>query len=92
MNALSISAVEYLGDYRLSLHFSDGHQQTINFYSFIVNSHHPDIQKYQEIEKFKQYFIIYGDLQWGDYEMCFPIEDLYFNKNIESRGSENHAA
>ena len=26
--------------------------------------------------------ITFGDLEWNDYEMCFPIWNLYTNKNI----------
>jgi hypothetical protein len=22
----------------------------------------------------------YGDLVWGDYELCFPVKDLYANQ------------
>lgn len=32
---------------------------------------------------FKKFRLEYGDLLWGDYEMCFPIWDLYTGKICE---------
>lgn len=79
----SVERVESQGDYVLLIHFNDGTSQKINFKSFIFMSHHPDIRKYQDETLFKDYAITDGDLQWNDYELCFPLEDLYENKNIE---------
>ena len=35
------------------------------------------IRKYLDVELFQQFSLIYGDLVWHDYELCFPIADLY---------------
>lgn len=83
MNVIAVRNVNYLGDYALEIIFNDGHSQRISFKSFIFSSHHPDIKKYQNEADFKNYSITEGDLEWNDYELCFPIEDLYENKNIE---------
>jgi len=32
---------------------------------------------YLDESKFKEYKIIDGNLNWNDYDMIFPIEDLY---------------
>lgn len=79
----SVERVKYLGDFVLLIHFNDGTSQKINFKSFLFTSHHPDIRKYQDETLFLNYAITDGDLQWNDYELCFPIEDLYENQNIE---------
>ena len=34
-------------------------------------------RKFLDINEFKKFKIEYGDLVWNDYEMCFPIIDLY---------------
>ena len=37
------------------------------------------IRKYLDEKKFKQYELDDGDLEWNDYDLCFPIADLYEN-------------
>jgi len=74
---LEIIKVDYLDDYRLKIYFSDNKIQIINFQDFITNNHNPQTKKYADISNFKCYKIEYGDLIWGDFEMCFPIYDLY---------------
>jgi hypothetical protein len=27
-----------------------------------------------------QFRVEYGDLRWGDYELCFPVKNLYSNQ------------
>lgn len=81
---LAITHVEHIKAYQLLIEFNNGKQQRINFEHFLINHHHPDIQKYCDIELFKSYSITNGDLEWNDYELCFPISDLYENSNIES--------
>ncbi|HIP76166.1 MAG TPA: DUF2442 domain-containing protein [Psychromonas hadalis] len=76
---LSINNVTYLHDYILNLVFSDGKNINVNFKDFIHSSPHPDIQKYKNIEEFKNFQLDYGDLEWNDYELAFPIFDLYQN-------------
>jgi hypothetical protein len=34
-------------------------------------------RKFLDINEFKKFKIEYGDLVWNDYELCFPIIDLY---------------
>jgi len=34
-------------------------------------------RKYLDEKEFKNYSIVYGDIIWNDYEMCFPIWDLH---------------
>jgi hypothetical protein len=33
-----------------------------------------------------------GDLEWNDYDLCFPIADLYENKNIGTSNDDSNAA
>jgi len=83
MNLVDVEKALYLGDYVIEISFNDGFKQTINFKSFLFSSHHPDVVKYHNEDLFKQFSITDGDLEWNDYELCFPIADLYENTNIE---------
>lgn len=74
---IDIVNVKHAGDYRLEISFSDGIRRIIDLESFLRRSSHPDIRKYLDQELFRRFTIENGDLMWGDYELCFPIADLY---------------
>lgn len=74
---ISIEAAEYLEDYKLRLEFSNGQERIVDFEPFLRNSLNPMIRKYLDLEKFKKFSLEYGDLFWDDYDLCFPIADLY---------------
>ena len=76
---ISIEEAKYIDEYKIYLRFNDGKESTLNFKNFIVNSLHPDIQKYQDLDLFKKFDLEYGELQWNSYELAFPIYDLYTN-------------
>ncbi|MDD5373795.1 MAG: DUF2442 domain-containing protein [Sulfurimonas sp.] len=86
---INIIKAEYLKEYQIHLEFSDGMVQIIDFKNFILSSHNPAISKYKDLALFKAFSITEGDLEWNDYDLCFPIIDLYENKNIESFGGDN---
>ena len=71
-----ISAV-YLGDYALRIYFSDSSNKVVDFKYFLENSMHPSIRKYLDEKIFKEFEIVDGNLNWQDYDLIFPIEDLY---------------
>ncbi len=74
---VEIINVKYVGGYQLEIIFRDGKRQHIDFEPFLRNAKNPDIQDYLDLRKFTSYRIEYGDLVWGDLELCFPIMDLY---------------
>ena len=77
---VNIKSVEQAGDYSLRLSFDDGTTQTVDFKPFLSSSRHPDIRAYLDLARFAAYRVEYGELVWGDYDLCFPIVDLYENK------------
>ncbi len=79
---LKIIDAEYLEKYRIKLRFDDGKEVVVDFYPFLSQSYHPDIRKYLDTEMFKQFTITYGDLEWNDYELTFPIADLYLDQIV----------
>ena len=81
MNAIiNIIKANYLGGYSVELEFGDGKRQKVNFEPFLKKSLHPEIRSYLNQDKFIQFRVEYGDLVWGDYELCFPVKDLYANQ------------
>lgn len=66
--------------YKLRISFSDGKTQIIDFEPFLKNSVHPEIRKYLNLRKFKRFTVESGDLMWGDFDLIFPITDLYQNR------------
>ena len=73
-----ISAIQ-IGEYSIRLVFDDNTLQDVDFKSFLMHSHHPDICYYINPVNFSKFRVEYGELVWGDYELCFPIIDLYRN-------------
>ena len=74
---IAIERVEYVEGYILRLTFSDGHEQLVDFGPFLSQSHNPHIRKYLDKELFQQFTLADGDLFWHDYDLCFPLADLY---------------
>ncbi len=75
-----VKKVKYLGDYVLRIVFENGHEQAVDFKSFLKNSTHPSIHEYYNERKFLTYKIEEGNINWNDYEMIFPLESLYNGK------------
>ena len=81
MNSTPINIISAIqtGEYRIRLVFDDNTVQEVDFKPFLVRSHHPDIRAYLEPDRFASFRVEYGELVWGDYELCFPVIDLYRN-------------
>jgi hypothetical protein len=77
---INIAKAELVGDYQINLCFDDGHVETVDFKPFLMQAVHPDIRAYVNTVKFKDFHIEYGELVWGDFDLCFPIEGLYKNQ------------
>ena len=82
MNArvINIVAVDPIGDYGLRLTFDDGVVQKVDFEPFLRSSPHPEIAAYLDKKRFASFRLEYGELIWDDYQLCFPIIDLYTNR------------
>ena len=82
VNYLEIESAKYLGDYKIELKFNDGKVNVVDFENFILNSGHPEIRKYSDKTLFKNFNLTYGELEWQDYDLAFPIADLYEKKEM----------
>ena len=85
-----VSAVA-MSNYRIQLTFDDGAQQIVDCKPFLTKAVHPDIRVYLDPQRFAAFRIEYGELVWGDYDLCFPMIDLYRNQ-IEKTATFETAA
>jgi hypothetical protein len=76
---ITIQKAEYIEDYKISLLFNDNTERVVDFYPFLSHSLNPLIRKYLNITNFKKFHVDNGDLEWYDYDLCFPIANLYEN-------------
>lgn len=90
-STINIVTAEQIGDFRILLCFDDGTRQTVDFEPFLSHSQHPDIRAWLDPVRFAGFRVEYGELVWGDYDLCFPVIDLYLNQ-IEHRPSLDVAA
>jgi hypothetical protein len=74
---IEIIRAEYAGGYRIHLWFNDGKNHVVDFEPFLCKTRHPSLKKYLDVKEFKKFKLVYGNLDWSDYEMCFPVADLY---------------
>ncbi|MCF8372875.1 MAG: DUF2442 domain-containing protein [Bacteroidales bacterium] len=77
---LKIATAKYLSDYAIRVHFNDGSEKLVDFKPFLSKSLHPSIKKYLDENKFSEFEIKDGNLNWNDYDLIFPIWDLYSGK------------
>ena len=59
---LSITNASYVSDYKVSLEFNDGTEDTVDFGPFLQSSKNQEIRKYLDIDLFKEFRVIDGDL------------------------------
>lgn len=74
---LRIESANYLSDFAIRIKFSDGNEKLVDFKPFLSKSVHPSIKKYLDEKKFSNFNLIEGNLNWNDYDLIFPISDLY---------------
>ena len=65
------------GDFSLRITFNDATVRIVDFGPFLRQSRNPLIQAYLDPSAFARFAVRDGDLIWDDYDLCFPIADLY---------------
>lgn len=78
--AINIVTAEPVGEYRLHLTFDDGMKQTVGFQTVLDPRAPSGYSRLPRSGRFSASRIEYGELVWGDYDLCFPIIDLYRNQ------------
>jgi hypothetical protein len=77
---LRIDSAKYLKDYAIRIQFNDGTEKLVDFKPFLSKSLHPSIKKYLDENNFSNFSLTDGNLNWNDYELIFPISELYNGK------------
>lgn len=80
LETINIVSATYFTAYVIQVVFSDAVEKAIDFQPFLSKSQHPSISKYLDLNNFKKFDIIDGNLNWNDYDMIFPVWDLYEGK------------
>jgi len=75
-----VNAAKYLGDFKIEIDFSDATKQVIDFKPFLLHALHPSIKKFLDETIFRNFQIVEGNIHWNDYELIFPVDDLYAGK------------
>ena len=65
---------------KIKLGFSNGKSKIVDCKYFLRENAHPSLKKYLKISEFKKFKVLNGNLNWNNYEMMFPIEQLYKGK------------
>jgi hypothetical protein len=66
---ISIEKAQYVNDYKIAFRFNGGKESILDFQNFITQFQHPDIRKYKDINLFKKFSLVYGDIEWNDYDL-----------------------
>jgi len=77
LNPIKIESAKYLSEFVIRIKFNDGNERLVDFKPFLSKSLHPSIQKYLDENKFSNFSLTDGNLNWNDYDLIFPLSDLY---------------
>ncbi|MDP1725172.1 MAG: DUF2442 domain-containing protein [Bacteroidota bacterium] len=84
---INLENANYISEFKLELHFSDGTNRIVDFEPFLKSRQNPMITKYLELTEFKKFKLDGGNIVWGEnWDMIFHLEDLYFNNLDRSIG------
>ncbi|HAQ18501.1 MAG TPA: hypothetical protein DCR40_04605 [Prolixibacteraceae bacterium] len=75
---IKVENARYVDGYKIEIEFNDHSFKTIDFGIFLTNRPHPQYNKYNDTELFKQFKIEDGNLVWGEnWDLIFPVIQLY---------------
>ncbi len=74
---VTIDSARYVSDYTIHITFNNGKERVVDFSAFLMKSLHPSIKKYLDKHLFSQFSLVDGNLNWNNYDLIFPIADLY---------------
>lgn len=64
----------------MRLAFADGKTVTVDFGPFLRAARHPDVRRYLKKENFARFAVEDGQLHWNDFDLVFPLAELYEGK------------
>lgn len=77
---IEVTSAVYKGDFKIQITFSNGNARVVDFKPFLAGTSHPSIKKYLDENLFLSFKVADGNLNWYDYDMIFPVSDLYQEK------------
>jgi len=80
INTIEVTDAHHLKDYTINIEFNDGSSKSVDFKPFLSKSAHPSISKYLDKNLFSTFEIKDGNLNWNDYDLIFPMDNLYEGK------------
>ncbi len=90
---IKLVSATYFKEYKLNLVFADGVTQLVDFKPFLESSKHLEVRKYLDLKKFKRFSFDNNELMWGDFDLIFPIIDLYENNIMRTKqGNKKRAS
>ena len=89
---MKIKEAKYIDGYTLKLIFTDSKEQVVDFGPFLQKAIHPEIRKFLTLKRFKEFTLIGGELMWGEFDLIFPITDLYHNQLDHSQDKKQASA
>jgi hypothetical protein len=91
---LEIEHAEYKERYSIAMAFSDGHCTVVDFEPFLSSSSSTETRQFLDVARFREFRLEWGNIVWGDYELCFPLEDLYVRaqQRVNPAPSTKHQA
>ncbi len=88
---IKIVNVEYVGDYKLAISFSDKKKNVFDYKPFVTYDHE-EFKPYLDVTRFKKFKIVDNNtsIAWGkDWEMILPLHTLYSKKTARFHSSKN---
>lgn len=82
---LNIQDAKYTGDCIIRNYFNANENKIVDFKPFLMQAVHSTIKKYTDDNLFTSYKIENGNLIWNDYDLIFPINDLYENSLMRKK-------
>ncbi len=82
MSELFVKSAKHLKSHILEIEFSNGDTKILDFAPFISSVGHPDYDRYKTEAGFLTFSVEDGNLNWDDYTMIFPVENLYLGKLV----------
>ena len=82
IQSVKVEKAKYIGNYTIQVHFNDKTERMVDFKPFLTKAQHPSIKKYLSEDLFAKYKVIDGNLNWNDYDLIFPVWELYKGKII----------
>lgn len=71
-----VTQAEYIGDYKVRVHFSDGAWKIADFYNILFSNEYPAFVPLKNVVLFKE-FTVTDTLEWDEGKIAIAPEKIY---------------